>query len=567
MRLRRVLTGALGLVMLVGGGAAAAPGAAQVRVAALSRPEVAATSDTNWLARPSAVRAARQLATEGVPQGTILVGSPVPVQLKSGFTSTQAVLDVEGDGDDELLQVRGTYAKPQIVIADGATGTPVWSVLMPTYQFLLMDVPAADGGTDLLVFTGAGGGIKVDARSGRTGVLRWTKTITGDAIGLFGITSGSGGSDLLFGSWTFPQIQLIQLDVSFVSLATGSTRATASVTGEGDYPSAAPAGDLDADGKGDAFLLQPVYGFGGESGGMIRAFSGATERWSAAFVKPATDFTSIIDGRDVTGDGTRDVVLFSEFLGTDGATPTDNFISVVDGKGGTLSGLQPAMSMRLGLFVDDAIAPGDVNADGGQDLIFSGALWYSDGHGAVAFEAVGRNGRIWFSAPSIASSYEGFLWGWWSTAGDMDADGVQDAMVLLGTVDTGVDAVVAVSQKGGGQIFRRDGTAGAFGIPLAADIDGVAGDDVLIGVSGDHPTPGSTRIGFTAANGRTLAPRWTREVLLDAGTGFVVNAYGGHLDGSTPRNDLVVESTMTGSAPRHHAECLTGPDGTVRWTA
>lgn len=520
----------------------------------------------DWMAEPLGL-GVRELRL-GVATELLVGEEDPPTKLLPGMHLTQAVIDVDADGDDELLQVRGALAAPKIALADGRTGAAIWSVQRPDPNFLLDSVPAEGGGQDILLFFQGNGGLGVSVLSGTTGAARWTRTLTygSEGIGYFGVSQAGSGYDLVFGSWDIPVFQLVDLSFEFRSLATGQVTGSGTVTGEGQYPSLALAGDLDADDVGDVFALGGSTGFGAASGGQLSALTdrGSTEHWSTTFLEPVSDFTYAIGALDATGDGTRDVLLWSEFLGA-GDGQTNEIVSIVDGRGGALAGLRPIARVDLDLWVHQMLLPGDINGDSAEEVIFSGAVLFFDGRGGVSFEAVGSGGTLWQATPDIAGASGGFGYDWNSHAGDLNGDGAQDALILMAA--SGVTSSIGLSQRSGAVLWRADSGAGAFDVPALTDLDGDGADDVVHAITGTRVGTTTIDVAFTAASGRDLQPLWSHEISLDAGSGFFFNAIGGHLDGSTARNDLIAEYTLAPSYSRHHAEALNGLDGSVLWTA
>lgn len=521
----------------------------------------------DWMADPIGLGV--RALDEGA-RNALLVGEETPTDLTIGMQLTQAVLDVEGDGDEELLQVRGSLSRPKVTLADGLTGEAIWSFGRPDPYFLLSEVPRAGGGRDLLLFEPGpvSGSLGLELHDGVTGALRWTRSVGpgNQGIGYFGVSDAGSGYELVMGAWDIPLFQLIDLNVEYISLDTGKTQGSATITGEGQSPTVALAGDLDEDGIGDLFALEGNTGFGAASGGQLFALTdrGQTELWSTLFLKESTDFSYLIGSMDATGDGVKDALIWSEFLGAPGVQ-TNEIVSVVNGAGGPTAGLRPVVSVDLDLWVHQLVLPGDINGDGKDEAIFSGAILFFDGRGAIAFEAVSGGGTVWYATPDIPGASGGFGYDWNSSAGDLDGDGVQDALVLMAA--GGVTSSIGVSQSNGATLWRADSSVGAFDLPVGADLDGDGADDMIHAITGSRPTPSTIRVDFEAASGRNLTPLWQRSLTLNAGSGFYFNALGGYLDSTKATGDVVVEYTLAPSYSRHFAECLSGADGSVLWTS
>ena len=558
-RARRCLLGVLALVA----GLAPAAGAAQ---ASDGRPGWAGLETLAGLHGEGLQRGAiadlRAFVTGHADEGAVYGTTAAPVKPAHGNAHTLLTEDVDGDGDAELIQARGTAAKPKLGVVDGATGALLWEQQQQTYAFGVAAVPDADG-ADVLRFAN-GTAARID---GRTGTTHWTRSLPvgNQGAGSWGVVESGDGWELVVGAWDIPVFQLVDLHVEFWSLDTGAVTGTAVVTGEGTFPTIAPAGDLDGDGVGDLLGFEPLYTFAVAGAGTLSALTarGASRAWSAPVAQELYDNTYVIAAPDVTGDGTSDAVLLSEFLGADGQTPTDQAIVVVDGEGGAAAGLRPVVSVDLQHVAHTVVSPGDLNGDGGADLIFSGwGVNVAEGVGVVVLEAVGKGGRLWSSTPSYPATSD-FVTGWWPQAGDLDGDGAQDALVLLGSDAQGIDRAVAVSQRGGATIWTHDGLAGRFVIPALADGDGDGADDVLDDVAVVYEGFTKTVISMRMAAGRDRAVLWEAGVTLDIGkTPALIEAHGGRL---RPGGQADVVFSFNTQGGRRYVAAHDGASGEIRW--
>ena len=294
--MRRII---IALALILGATpASAAPGPA---------PDVPAHSDgaipslrgaTRPPERSSLLRGMRQLQERRVPEGTILLGDPPPTKLAPGVSVTLQVVDIDGDGVEELVQIRGTITTPRLQLTDGSTGTAIWSKLMPTYQFVVRLLPDGDA-QDLLVFMPG----SISRYDGATGNVLWQSGYpSGTWIGYFGVSPGSGGGDFVVGGWSVPYPQILELRLEFRSLIDGAVRGSLTIQGEGDFPSAAIAGDLDGDGVGDVFTFSPIYTFSAATTGLLKAVGnrGTTDLWSTPVAVEVTDHIFLIDGGDIS---------------------------------------------------------------------------------------------------------------------------------------------------------------------------------------------------------------------------------------------------------------------------
>lgn len=509
----------------------------------------------------------RRLDYGTLTASTVLVGDPLPESPTPGVSVSLDTLDVDGDGTEELVQVRGTANKPTLRVTDGATGVQVWERPMPTIYFSPRVVADGTGRDDVLLFDSG----FVRRLDGATGNQLWSRSMPfGDAQGYWGVSPSPDGGDIVVGAWTDPDVtEQTALALEFRSFATGLTRGTMTVTGKYTPPTAGLAGDLDGDGVGDLYTLSPLNLYGPASGGVIRTHTGrgAAVGKTTAFAVPASDDSYLISSVDATGDGRRDPILVSDWLGALGVSRAETIVSVVDGAGNERAGLQPVAQEALSGYPDVFTTPGDLNGDGGQDLVFSGAVHYpASNEASVLFEAFGRGGIIWQGGPRYAVAISEMGAGWWSDAGDLNGDGMNDALVLLGSLSTGVDMVAAVDLRGGSTLWSRAATAGHFALPAFGDLDGDGGDDVLSDFWAWHPETTQTAFRFTAATGDDLEPLWDSMRIADSGAnGWSIYALGGRFD-DTGNEDVLAEYVMSGSG-RHLAEAFHGGTGERLWSS
>lgn len=564
IRLPRVTAAAAIAVLLL----ASAPAHAMERAAAVfpaPAGTISADAGASYLRALRAVESGTQVETS--PLGDVLFASredPEPRAMGAGVQVTFISADLDEDGDDELVQLRGTFSRPRIVVADAATGAPLWEQPLPTPNFLLRLVPAATG-SDVLVITGSSSGFAAEKRAGTTGALQWRRELpNGGVLFLLGITPAGDGHDLVVGVPFVWAPQVGGFDVEYRSLTNGQRTGGVELAAEGQYPTAALAGDLDGDGVGDLFAYEPVYLFGAGTSGTVRALTsrGTEEHWATAFFERVADYTYLIAGADTNGDGTRDPVLLSDFLGVFGSGETST-ITVVNGKGGALAGTQPLGRVALRSYAQVFTAPSDVNGDGTEELVFSGAVYnYTSRAGQIVFEAVGRN-LVWRTSVDYpAGSVNEFGYAWYPRAGDLDGDGVEDAIAIVGTRSAPVEAV-AVSHAGGAHLWRDSGLSGRFPLPAHADLDGNGTDDLFDQLHVDAPTFSTRRVSFNAVGGADHALLWSHERTVKANR-YQINAIGARASADSAWDDVVVE--YNDLAGRHFAESLEGPTGAVNWT-
>lgn len=575
-RLHRALLAAVLLQAAAAGPSAAAAGANRPGPASVPGfSEVGGA--TSGSSRSSWLGGLRRLQRGELAEDAILFAQDAPIPPAPGVSVTLDSLDVDVDGDHELLQVRGTATKPKLVTTRGDTGAPLWERSMSTIAFVGFALPEEAEQQDVLLFDSG----MVRRLDGVTGSVLWQRPLPAGPVGYWGISPTPDGGDVVLGAWTVDTITgQTGLTLEFRALSSGSTRGTLALEGQGGcggdpecrgwtYPTAALAGDLDADGVGDVFTLSPQYAYGAASGGVLEAYTGrgATRAWGAAFLVPATDDSFLVAATDATGDGRRDPVLVSEWFGAFGVDRATTTVSIVDGNGGDTSGLDPATQVTLNGYPSTFTLPGDANGDGGQDLVFSGAVHYpASNEGSILFEAVGKNGVIWQGGPRYAVSLAEMGAGWYTDAGDLDGDGTRDALVLMGTGSKGVDFVAGVSMRSGATLWSRTGTNGRFSFPAYGDLDGDGGDDVVHEFWAWHPEVTKTSFSFTAASGVDLTPLWSDLRTADSGAnGWTIYAIGGIFD-RTANEDALLEYVMAGPG-RHLAAAFQGATGELLWTS
>ena len=167
---------------------------------------------------------------------------------------------------------------------------------------------------------------------------------------------------------------------------------------------------------------------------------------------------------------------------------------------------------------------------------------------------------MWSAGPGYPTPSSDLGFAWWPTAGDLDGDGLEDALVLLGS-SSGPERAFAVSKRTGAIVWQREGLAGWWVVPAHADLNG-DGDDDAVRANAYHPNSSTTRFDLAAFDAGIEL--WSHVRVLDSGAngwGFSVN--GGRL-GTEPDQDVVLELNMQGGV-RHFAEVLRGSDGSVRW--
>jgi hypothetical protein len=195
--------------------------------------------------------------------------------------------------------------------------------------------------------------------------------------------------------------------------------------------------------------------------------------------------TSVSGTGDVTGDGIPDFLV-----GAPGADPG----GLVDaGRAFLLSGQDGAMLLAIdGLAPGDFLglsvaAAGDVDGDGGTDLLV-GAPQSGNGGAGYARAVSGQSGLVLLA---LAGSVPGDEFGKAvAGAGQVDADLFDDVLVGAPRTGSGIGPGYAIAFSGasGGAIHTLSGSAlgDLFGdaVAGAADVDGDAAADLLVGIPG-----------------------------------------------------------------------------------
>lgn len=506
------------------------------------------------------------------PPGILAAGEPAA--LGPGQVATVLVADVEGDGRDELLQQR-TEPEFGLALADGATGAVRWSARLKSEYYLATAVPSTAGpGADLLVLYLTVPDYRFRARllRGTTGQEAWNRLLPpGLALGYFGLARDGAGWNAVTGVWSGGP-DLYELELELRPLADGTRTAGLTLTGLYNLPTVAIAGDLDADAVDDLFVFEPVSAITLGSAGTLRALTrrGQTTAWSTTFALPLADWTFLVAAEDITGDGVPDPVLLTIWIGEVLVVPVTtrevDTIAIVDGRGGDAAGLRPVTSVTLDQFVLAMASPGDLDGDGKRDLVFSGGrLSYGapSAEQAVVFDAIGARGRLWTETIGITTSGSNFIGAWWPDAGDLNGSGVRDAIVLVGTKDTGWTREVALEQRDASAIWDRAGLEDGLTLATGVDFNGDGRADVVDGFRVSHPRF-ATQFDFALARGHSLAPLWGHTRTLDVEAFFFLGFAAGRFAGG-PGPDLVIDYNQYDRL-RHFEECLDGATGQVVWT-
>jgi hypothetical protein len=395
-------------------------------------------------------------------------------------------------------------------------------------------------GTNVLVIAGlpqalAAHAIAPDARADWAADGNQNYAEFGVSVSTAGDVNGDGFDDVIVGADLFSHGQGSE-GKAFAYLGSASGLSTApSWTAEGDQDGAyfghsvATAGDVNGDGFDDV-----IVGADGFDGGEGKAFAyygsasglSTTADWTATSGQLDAAFGgSVGSAGDANGDGYDDVVVGALYWGDDQVSEGAAFVYQ-----GSASGLSTTPSwmadgdQSTAYFGSSVGGAGDVNGDGFDDVVV-GAPQYDDGqtdegrafvfHGSAAGLS---STPAWTAESNKASAFFGVSVG---TAGDVNADGFDDAMVGA-YVYAGRGAAFAYHGSASGLsptpnwTVKSNQEAADFGISVGTggDFDGDGYADVLVGAHQyDHgqPNEGAAFAYYGSASGLSITPRWSGE--------------------------------------------------------
>jgi FG-GAP repeat/Putative metal-binding motif/FG-GAP-like repeat len=338
--------------------------------------------------------------------------------------------------------------------------------------------------------------------------------LDGEPIGFFGIgdVDGDGHDDVLAQSET--QVSLFLGSSNGVSTAPVWT-APADVAADWYTSGLAAAGDVNADGRADLLVTEPLYDGDLTDEGRVRLYLGKADGFDTV---PVSEREGDQDGAqfgagaaragDVDGDGFGDVIV--------GAPYWENLGQIDEGRAllfrGTTTGLEATAAWTAELdqggahFGLSVAGVGDIDADGYDDVVV-GATDYDnpelDEGGVFLYRgsSTGLAGTPAWSAESdqartcLAPVCNEVWFGVASGAGDVDGDGFDDVLVSAmsfdaGEVDEGRTYLYLGSAAGLGTRSAWSGESNQesarFGSSLAGagDVNGDGYADVLVGAWG-----------------------------------------------------------------------------------
>lgn len=476
--------------------------------------------------------------------------------------------DLNGDGANDVATFEFAGAASQLVLRDGRTGSPLWSV-PDAYAAQIGDL-TGDGRPEVItlgqqlawtrplppeapVLAIATNEQTVSARSA-DGSLLWSVELSGlverlgdpngsaaadleaiVALQTIPDATGDGRRDVFVGTTTFAQSAfgpIVEADLfagRTLDGSTGSLSGSVTANAVNGMPWVVPVGDVSGDGLADAFTMSAAPTVGGLlTATTLQGVPVWAETIATTFAAPSS--------ADLTGDGSPDLIL----QGLDVA----GLRSAYDGENGGLLWARPD-----GGYTDLA---GDIDGDGGTDLIRVDGMF---GSSITATGISGATGSALWTASHPAP--DGAMTVHCTCNNDLTGDGVWDpltAEIVFG--DPMTMTVRTLDGSTGATLWAADvDPAHGFPIPLGADVDGDGAHDLGLGYN--------TEAGITvrALRGPDFAPLWSASAAVE---GFSLGFYGDDLDGDHDAEFVVaglrfVDESMRGSA---HA---IGRDGR-RWS-
>ena len=475
----------------------------------------------------------------GGPSGITAAG--VTTKVITGYISTFYPIhvapagDVNGDGYADLavgLPANGCtgsnsgafaiyYGGPSGV--NFAGGSSVCGLAANYYLGISINTAGdvnADGYADVIVGApgdGPNGRAYVGSAAGLTTAGR--VTLTGDeafcsfgaSVSTAGDINGDGYADVIVGApaHDYTPASFTDCGAAYVFLGGAGSVSTSSSWFEVGPASnvrfgssVATAGDLDGDGFADIAVAAPYYSNGQANEGLVGVFAG-----SAGGIQPSNTFfesnnagaqlgISLGTAGDVNGDGFSDLIVGAPYLSNPESSEgqVQVFLGAADmpiSSGSYYTSYGSTNSSQYGAALS---AGGDFNGDGWADMIV-GEPGYNTGSGAFGRVSLLLGGPFGPSTSPAAIYTLGSVTNAGaavSLQGDINGDGIADAVIGLPATSTSNGAVVIFYGNGGAKFIGTTGrapavlfpptTGGHFGAAVTVgDVNGDGFADVIVG--------------------------------------------------------------------------------------
>jgi hypothetical protein len=302
--------------------------------------------------------------------------------------------------------------------------------------------------------------------------------------------------------------------------------------------SIASAGDVNGDGYDDVIAGAPYYETANSNAGKAYLYLGgatglaATPSWTSSGDDQAGAFYGVSTGSagDVNGDGYDDVIIGAQYYNTGNFNAGKAYLYLGGSAGLAATPIWTSSGdNQVGACYGSSVASaGDVDGDGYDDVII-GAIVFDTTNAEAGKAYLYLGGAAGLAAtPSWTSSgddqFNACYGSLVASAGDVNGDGYDDAMVVASGYDTptfdagkaylylgseaGLGATAAWTSSGDNQDSAYYGSA----LAGAGDINGDGYDDVIAGAYAyDTPTfdAGKAYIYLGGSAGLAAAPSWT----------------------------------------------------------